>query len=655
MRFRRSGLVALLMLAAAQSSAAQVYEFPRYDSAAQVRAECDRLLADLKQQASAIETLPEAGDVFDALDAMMRRTEDSLGPLWLLPAVHPARDVRDAADACDLAYQGFSTGFLQNAKVYARLKQARPADEVDSRLQREQLDAFEDSGVGLPRKAQQRARQINSELTRLSQLFDRRIRESRERVAYTEAELEGVPADVWKSAPRDARGRVLLGLDYPSAEPVLDKAVRAQTRERMWRATMAQGGAANLKTLAQLAQLRREYAKLFGFSSYADFVLRRRMARSEAEASRFLAEVQDAVTQREQADLGLLREAKSRETNTALQATTLKRWDLRYFTEKAREQTYAVDQEAFRAYFPPQRSLDFVFALAQRLFGVRFEPVQQALWHPKAQAYAARDESGALLGTLFVDLYPRADKYNHAAVWSFRNVATRAGRLPAAALVVNFNDKGLTLSELETLLHEFGHALHSLLSKTRYTLQGGTNTKLDFVEAPSQMLEDWVYDPKVLALFQQVCAECTPVPPEMIERAGRARHFAKGIATSRQLIFARYDLALYGRRPEDPMRLWARMESATPVGHVKGSMFPANFSHVASGYSAGYYAYMWSLVVAEDLRTAFAADRLDPAVGRRYRDTVLANGGQVLPEDLVQRFLGRAGNRDAFYKSLNQQ
>jgi thimet oligopeptidase len=655
MKSRWQGLWALWLAGAVQAASAQVYEFPRFDSAAQVRAECERMIFDLKRQSGAIETLPESGDVFEALDALMRRTEDSLGPLWLLPAVHPVKAVRDAADACDLAYQGFSSAFLQNAKVHARLKRAQPADDIERRLQRDQLDAFEDSGVGLAPKAQRRARQINSELTRLSQLFDRRIRESRLRVAYTEAELEGVPGDVWKNAPRDARGRYRLGLDYPTAEPVLDKAVRADTRERMWRATMQQGGAANLKTLSQLAQLRREYARLFGFDSYADFVLRRRMARSEVEASRFLAEVQDAVAQRERADLALLREAKARETNTALEATTVKRWDLRYFTEKAREQTYSVDQEAFRAYFPPQRSLDFVFALAQRLFGVRFEPVPQALWHPKAQAYAARDESGALLGTLFVDLYPRADKYNHAAVWSFRNVSTRAGRLPAAALVVNFNDKGLTLSELETLLHEFGHALHALLSKTRYTLQGGTNTQLDFVEAPSQMLEDWVYDPKVLALFQQVCPECPPVPPEMIERAGRARHFAKGIATTRQLIFARYDLALYGRRPEDPMRLWARMESATPVGHVKGSMFPANFSHVAGGYSAGYYAYMWSLVVAEDLRTAFAADRLDPVVGRRYRDTVLANGGQVLPEDLVQRFLGRAGNRDAFYKSLNQQ
>ena len=640
----------------AQAAAAQVYPFPRYATAAQVRSDCDRLLAELQQRARGIEALPLAGsDVLVALDAMMQRVEDTMGPLWLLPAVHPDKAVRDAADACDLAFQGFSNAFLQNAKVYARLKQAAVADDIDRRLQRDQLDAFEDSGVALPAAARQRARRINTELTRLSQDFDRRIRESRDVVAYDEAELEGVPADVWKNARRDARGRVLLGLDYPTAEPVMQRASRERTRERMWRATMRQGGTANLKTLDRLAQLRREYAKLFGFDSYADFALRRRMVKSEAEASRFLAEVQEAVAQRERADLMLLREAKARATKTPLELVRLQRWDVMHYTERVREERYAVDQEAFRRHFPPQRSLEFMFALSQRLFGVRFEAVTQTLWHPQARAYAAYDEGGALLGTLFVDLYPRADKYNHAAVWSFRNVSTKGARLPAAALVVNFNDQGLTLGELETLLHEFGHALHALLSKTRYALHGGTNVQLDFAEAPSQMLEDWVYDPAVLALFGPVCAECPPVPRELIERADRARHFAKGVATARQLVFARYDLALYGRRKEEPMRLWARMEGATPLGHVKGTMFPANFSHVAGGYSAGYYAYMWSLVVAEDLRTAFAADRTDAAVGRRYRDTVLANGGQVAPQELVQRFLGRPGNREAFFRSLSLQ
>lgn len=646
----------LLMFAAvwvAAPALAQVYEFPRWNDAAQVKAECSRLLADVRQREKALAALPERGaEVLGPLDDLMQRVEDTMGPLWLLPAVHPDKPVRDAAEACDLEFQRFTAAFLQNARIHARLKHAAVADDIDRRLQREQLDAFEDSGVALAPAARQRARQISTELTRLSQTFERRIRESRDTVAFTEAELEGVPESVWRNARRDAQGRVVLGLDYPTADPVMDRAVQERTRERMWRATMRQGGEANLRTLQRIAELRREYARLFGFDSYADFTLRRRMVGSEAQATRFLAEVDAAVARRERADLAVLREAKARATGQPLAATTLQRWDLRHVTERVRLERYAVDQEAFRQHFPPQRSLEFVFALAQRLFGVRFEPVEQTLWHPQARAYAARDDNGALLGTLFVDLFPRPDKYNHAAVWSFRNVSARSARLPAAALVVNFDSQGLTLEELETLLHEFGHALHALLSNTRYAIQGGTSVLLDFAEAPSQMLEDWVYDPAVLALFQQVCSECPPVPREKIERAERARHFAKGIATARQLVFARYDLALHGRRAEAPMALWSRMERATPLGHVPGAIFPAGFGHLVSGYGAGYYGYLWSLVVAEDLRTAFARDRLDAATGRRYRDTVLAGGGQRAPQELVRRFLGRNGNAEAFFRSL---
>jgi len=657
MRSTRLGALALLLACTcATAFAAGPYVFPAYAGAPQVNADCKRMLDDLKRSARELATLPDGAKVLAALDAMQLRAEDTLGPLGLLASVHPVKAVRDASDACDLAYQGFNASFLQDAKVYARLKQVAPADAIDARLQRDQLDAFEDSGVALPAAKQQRARRITTELTRQQQSFDRRIREDKTRVPFTEQELQGVPAAAWRNAPRDAQGRYRIGLDYPSLDPVMQKADLGSTRERLWRAAISQGGLPNIATLGRIVALRREYAALFGFSSYADFVLRRRMVKSEATATAFLAEVQAAVRQREVADLALLRDAKAAQLKTAPDATTVQRWDVNYYTERLREASFAVDQEAFRAYLPPEASLDFVFALAQRMFGVRFAPSEQTLWHPRARAFSVSDgETGALLGTLFVDLYPRPDKYNHAAVWPIRNVSTLAGRLPSSALVVNFNDKGLTLGELETLLHEFGHALHGLLSNTRYAGQGGTSVKLDFVEAPSQMLEDWVYDPKVLAVMQQVCAACKPLPAEMLERAERARHFAKGIATSRQLLFAGYDLALYGRKPELPLPLWDRMEGATPLGHVPGTLFPAGFSHIATNYAAGYYAYMWSLVLAEDLRTAFAADKLDPAVGRRYRDSVLANGSQVAPEDLVQRFLGRPSNREAFYKSLNQQ
>ena len=650
-----------LALLAFQSASAQVYRFPVYTDGAQVGTACEGMLADLKLQEAMLEKPADdatpPGELLVAVDALTLRYEDTLGPMALLTSVHPDKAIRDATEACELKYEAFNTAFLQNAAVYARLKAAQPADAIDRRYLQDLLNAFEDSGVGLPADKKKRALDINAEITRVSQEFDRRIREDKTQVPFTVAELAGVPPPVWKDAKRDAQGRILLGLDYPSSIPVLENAVSAVARERMWRAFMNQGGAENLALLAQLATLRREYANLFGFSSYADFVLRHRMAHSEAEVQTFLATVKDAVRARELADLEVLRAEKARHLNQPLDQTVLARWDTAFYSERVRRANYAVDQEQFRRYFPPEASLRFVFRVAERLFGLTVAPAAapQTLWHPQARSYTVTDnETNALLGTLFVDLYPRADKFNHAALWSFRNVSTLAGRQPAAALVVNVSRQGLTLDELETLLHEFGHGLHALLSKTRYAGQGGTNVQLDFVEAPSQMLEDWVYDPQVLALFAEVCPSCEPVPMPLLAQARAARDFGKGTQFSRQHLYASYDLALHGREPADPLMLWAQMEGATPLGHVPQSMFPAGFEHIAGGYAAGYYGYLWSLVLAEDLRTAFAADRLSPAVGRRYRETVLENGGQVAPGKLLQRFLGRPTDSQAFFKALAQ-
>lgn len=657
-RMLRAACAAVAFVAATGALAQQPYVFPAYDGAKPIDIACQALLADQKEGEKRLEQASADGGVgtLAAFDAMSTRYEDTLGPLGLIAAVHPDKPIRDAAEACDLAYQDFNTAFFQNPRIYALLKQLQPTEAVDQRYLRDLLDAFEDSGVGLSVEKQARARAISAEVTRLGQEFERRIREDRTRVAFSAAELKGVPAAVWKGSPRDTKGRYLLGLDTPTSSPVLERAASAATRERLWRAVTALGGKENIEVLAQLAQLRREYAQLFGYDTYADFVLRRRMAKNAAAVSSFLDEVKGAVAQRELADLALLRADKARLRRTPLASTQLERWDVAFHSARVRNATHRVDQEAFRRHFPPEASVQFVFALAERLFGVRFAPLKQALWHPDARAFAVSDRAGgALLGTLYVDLYPRADKYNHAAVWPIRMSSALAQRRPAAALVVNFNRRGLTLEELETLLHEFGHALHILLSQTRYAGQGGSNVQLDFAEAPSQMLEDWVYDPKVLALLRQACRSCPPVPAAMLARAGRARHFAKGIAFARQHLFASYDLAVYGPKSQDPLALWAAMESATPLGHVPGSMFPAQFGHIATGYAAGYYGYLWSLVVAEDLRTAFAADRLDPAVGRRLRDTVLAHGAQAAPEGLVERFLGRPSNHQAFFQSLAKE
>ena len=630
--------------------------FPQLASAEALKTACDQGLASAKIRLLEMERRPADARWLAAYDAFSAALEDLSSPLLFLSAVHPDKPMRDASEACELRWNDFNSTLGQNERLYRASKALRPTDAADRLLRQTLVESFDDAGVGLAAAQRAQAKQLNDRIAELGVEFQRNIRDARIQLAFTEPELAGVPAAVWQGAPLDSEGRRLLGLDNPTYEPVVQLAEQASTRERMWRAKTNEGGQANLALLAEIIRLRKDYAGLLGAASWAEFVLRRRMAETPARATAFLADVNTAVQQRERLELGELRAAKALHLGGAAEAVQLDRWDVTFYTERVRRQRYAVDQEAFRAYFPPQQSLQFALRLIERLMGVRYQRVEGApAWHAEVQTYAVTDAAtGKPLATLWVDLYPRDGKYNHAAVWGLRSSSLAQKRPSQAALVVNFNRQGLTLDEMETLLHELGHAVHNNLSATRRALQAGTSVQRDFVEAPSQMLEDWVMDKRVLKLFAEVCPTCTPVPDALLGQALVASRFGKGVLFSRQQLYASYDLALYGPELRDPLALWAQMEGDTPLGHVPGTMFPAGFSHVATHYSAGYYGYLWSLVVAMDLRTAFAADKLDPAVGRRYRNSVLANGSQRLPQAMVRDFLGRDFNAKAFFDDLKR-
>ena len=658
-RCRSAGLtLASSLCLAAQAAAPQVIgpAFPQFASAGVVKAACDRGLADAKAGLRQIERQPADERWIAAYDAFSARLEDLANPLQFMAQVHPVKAIRSAAEACELRWNDFYSTLGQNQPLYRAVRQVRPVEPGDQLLRQTLQDSFDDAGVGLAPAERARAKRLNDRIGALSQAFERNVRDAKTRGPFTEAELKGVPKAVWQNAPRDAAGRLLLGVDSPTFDPVLQSAELPGSRERMWRAKTNQGGQANLKLLAELTRLRKDYATLLGAASWAEFVLRRRMAETPARAIAFLDEVKAAVQPRERDEIADLRALKAMHLNQSVEATRVDRWDVNFYTELARQAQFKVDQEAFRAYFPPQQSLQFALRLIETLMGVRYQRIEgAAAWHPEVQAYAVSDAaSGKPLATLFVDLYPREGKYNHAAVWGLRSASAALNRPSQAALVVNFDRQGLTLDELETLLHELGHAVHNNLSTARRALQAGTSVKFDFVEAPSQMLEDWVYDKQVVGLFAEVCPSCKPLPGEMLDKARAASHYGKGLRFSRQHLYAAYDLALHGSEAHDPLALWAQMEGDTPLGHVPGTWFPAGFGHIASGYSAGYYSYLWSLVVAMDLRTAFAANRLDPAVGRRYRDSVLAPGGQRPPQALVRDFLGRDFNAKAFFDDLKR-
>ncbi len=631
--------------------------FPLPVTAAQVASDCSVGLEGAKQRVGQLETRKPGLDWLKGWDDLYGWEEDRSGALIFLKNVHPNADIRAAAEACELRWQDFQSTLGLDDAVYQVGKKTSGLlkDPIDRRAVEVALEGFEDSGVALPADKRTQAKELSDKIVALGQQFDKNIRDEHSRVLFTEAELKGVPERLWKDRPRDADGKIALGVGNATFYTVMQSAEDPLARERMWRSKMNEGGGENLGLLQQITKARLDYAKLFGAASYDDFLLRHRMVETTARATKFLDDVHAAVTDEEKRDIAELRDAKARHLGQPLEVTKVMRWDTMFYSERLRRDKFSVDDEAFRPYFPPQESLRFVMHVAEKMFGIRYDRVDGTYWAPDVQAYAVTDvASGKKIASLYIDPYPREGKYNSTSVWGFRDGATSSNRAPQAVLVANLDRRGLTLPELETLLHEFAHTLHNNLSATRYASDGGMNVMQDFLEAPSQMLEDWVYDKKVLKLFADGCAGCKPVPDDMVDKARAARDFGKGLSTARQHLFASYDLALHGPVALDPMETWAKMEGATPLGYVPGTAFPAGFAHIAGAYGAGYYGYLWSEVVAMDMRSAFGADKLDPKVGARYRADVLAQGGQKPPQQLVKDFLGRDVSTQAFFDYLKK-
>jgi thimet oligopeptidase len=324
-----------------------------------------------------------------------------------------------------------------------------------------------------------------------------------------------------------------------------------------------------------------------------------------------------------------------------------------FYRERLREQRYAVDQEALRAHFPSPPTLRWMLDVSERLYGLRFEQTTVPVWHDDVIYLDVRDAgSGQLIGGIYLDLYPREGKYKHAAAWPVRGVSCRAGRKPISVLVTNFDRNGLTHNELETLLHEFGHVLHGVLSKTEYNQHAGTSVERDFVEAPSQMYEEWASRMESLELIRTHCDTCPPIDESLVRRLRAAKKFGAGIDYGRQHLYAAYDMALSGSEPLASLALWKEMEGSTPMGYVEGTSFPGTFEHIASGYAAGYYGYMWAKVIALDLISAFGRDLMSSETGRRFRDMILSRGGEEPARDLVERFLERPVSSEAFFREI---
>ena len=591
--------------------------------------------------------------VLDAWDRTSIVIEDVYGPISLLNSVHPDKSVRDAADQALIDESVFMTEVFQNEALYERVRSVVPATAAQRQLQKDLLESFEDSGVALSPAKRQRFREISEKLTELSQTFAKNIRENRTTLRFTPAECEGLPQAYLDRARRDADGSLILSFDYPDYIPFMMNAADGEARRRYYVGYTNRGTPQNIDLLDEIVALRKEIADLYDVPSFAHYVTKRRMVGSPETVTKFLDEVKSVVTDAEQRDLRQLSMIKAEMLGIDLADAGITRWDQLYYRERLREQRFAVDQESLRKYFPTMQTMHWVLDVTEHLYGVRFEEAKVVAWHDDVVYLDVRDAaSGDFIGGIYLDLFPRDDKYKHAAAWPVRGVSRRAGRKPISALVTNFNRDGLTHSELETLLHEFGHVLHGVLSQTEYNQHSGTSVERDFVEAPSQMYEEWATRMESLRLMRDHCRECPLIDESLVERLKAAKTFGSGIDYGRQHLYAAFDMALASENPGKSLDTWKSMEGSTPMGYVDGTSFPGTFEHIAGGYAAGYYGYMWAKVIALDLVAAFGDDLMEASVGRRFRDLILSRGSEQPARDLVHEFLGRPASSEAFFRHI---
>jgi thimet oligopeptidase len=604
-----------------------------------------------------IEAVPlESADtqrILDAWDDTAIVLEDAFGPISLLNSVHPDKEVRDACDVALVQESSFITGVFQNEAFYERVQRLAPKSIAERELRKHLLEAFEDSGVSLPAEKRDRFKEISERLTELGQEFAKNIRENETRLTFTPEECRGLPQSWLDRQQRDEAGNFVVGFDYPDYVPFLMNAHDEQARKRYWIANTLRGTDRNLDVLDEIVSLRKEIADLYGVPSYAHYVTKRRMVESPETVTSFLDDVRKVVTEAEIRDLGRLAELKAELTGLPVEQARINRWDVSYYRERLRERRYAIDQEQLRRYFPTPSTIEWMLDVSEQLYGVRFEKAAVPAWHEDVMYLDVLDAAtGDFVGGIYLDLYPRDGKYKHAAAWPVRGVSSRAGRKPISVLVTNFNREGLTHDELETLLHEFGHVLHGVLSNTYYAAHAGTSVERDFVEAPSQMYEEWASRMESLSLLRRHCSSCPEIDRSLVDRLRAAKKFGAGVDYGRQLLYASFDMALSSEQPGRALDVWKAMEGATPMGYVDGTQFPGTFEHIASGYAAGYYGYMWAKVIALDMVSTFGSDVMNNEIGRRFRELILSRGSEEPAREMVEKFLGRAVAGDAFFAHI---
>ena len=596
-------------------------------------------------------------------DDALRQINAALYFASLMQQVHPDSTFRDHATDMTRKASAANTALALNGDVYRALASLdlSKADAATQHYVKRTLLEFRLAGVDKDDATRARLKKLNDDLTEEQSMFDRNISDGQKSVEATAAELDGLPQDYIDRHKPDKDGKIHLTTDYPDALPVFKFAKSNDLRRRLYEAFETRAYPKNREVLQQMMRTRYEIAQLLGYSSWADYNAADKMIARGENIADFIKQVDAAARPMMQREVAMVLAEKQK---TDPGAKDIQQYEVSYLNELVRRAQFNFDSQSVRPYLPFASVRQGIMDTAAKLFQVTFKEEKGVpAWDPSVETWDVIDH-GKVIGRFYLDMHPRPGKYSHAEMAPVLD-GIRGKQLPEAILVCNFpvptaSDPGLMeYGDVVTFFHEFGHLMHWILGgQQEWAGISGITMESDFVEAPSQMLEEWMRSPQVLASFAHHYKTGEPIPADLVARMNRASAFGRGSNVATQLSYTAISYDIYKGKPQDvdlDEICNADERKYTPYMPLPGTHMYTSFGHLA-GYSSAYYTYMWDKVIAEDFFQQFNHDNLLAGdIPMKYRRVVLEPGGSVSANDLVRNFLGRPQNMDAFQRWMGEE